>query len=159
MNKINPYQKIIDLLQASGVSYQLIPHEPVFTNEQAEAITGLKLHQGAKSLLVKTNISFVLVVVPGDRYVDMKKVATAVGATKASLADRKEVSKTMLCDLGACYPFGHIVGIPTLVDPSLQQSDVIAFNPGVNNQSVVMATKDYLRIAQLEVCSIAKEPI
>ncbi len=156
MNK-TPRKKIIDLLQAAGIQYRLISHEPVFTNEQAEAITGLGLRQGAKSLLIKTDASFVLAVVPGDQRVDMQKVATAVGAAKARLANKKQIAKIMFCDMGACYPFGYIIGIPTLVDPLLQQSDIIAFNPGVNDQSVVMATNDYLRIAQPQIYSITKK--
>ncbi len=154
---INPCQEILDLLKKSGVPYRVIEHEPVYTSEQAEAISGLSLSQGAKVLLLSAENQFVLAVLPGNKRVDTKKVAQYLGVKRVRFATEEEVKRVMHCDLGACYPFGSIIGVRTIADPLLHQEEIIAFNPGVNDQTIIMGSTDYLKIANPEIQSIVKE--
>jgi len=154
---LDPYLEIINLLEVSHASYQVICHEPVYTSEQAEAISGLSLSQGAKTIVLSAKDAFVIAVIPGDKKLDMKKVARCLGLKKVRFATEDEVEKVMRCKIGACYPFGSFINVRMIVDPSLAQEQKIAFNPGKNDQSIIMDTADYLRIVNPEMQSIAKE--
>lgn len=155
-NHLNPCQEILNLLQRGEVPYRVIKHEPVYTSQQAEEVSGLSLRQGAKALLLKADKEFFLAVLPGDRKVDIKRVANYLGVKKVRFAIEEEVRKVMHCDIGACYPFGSFIGVRTIADPLLQQGEIIAFNPGVNDQSIIMGSMDYFKIANPEIQSIVR---
>jgi len=156
MKPINPLSEIIKLLDEGGATYRIISHTPVYTSAQAEAISGLSLNQGAKVMLLRTEDKFVLAVLPGDKRVDFKKVSQYLGAKKVGLATEEEVKGVMHCDLGACYPFGSFIGIRTIADPLLKEEEIIAFNPGVNDQTIIMGSGEYFKIAVPEVLPITK---
>ena len=64
---MNPYDAIIKLLKDNLINFEVLEHEPVFTSEQAAKVRGLSLDSGAKSLLLKADKNFILVVLPGSR--------------------------------------------------------------------------------------------
>lgn len=154
--EINPFNKIISILQAGNVNYQIIEHEPVYTSTQAESISGLTLSQGAKALLLKADKNFVLVVLPGDRRVDFDKLKQVLSAKKVRFAVEDEVKEIMHCGLGACYPIGSFLNLRTVADPSLMENEMIAFNPGVNDKSIILNSADYVKIALPEITRISK---
>lgn len=97
--EINPFNEITTMLQVSNIQYQTLEHQPVYTSTQAEDISGLALNQGAKALLLKTDKTFVLVVLPGDRRVDFSKLKQVLPAKKVRFAEEKEVKTVMHCNL------------------------------------------------------------
>lgn len=153
--EINPYNEIVSMLDASHVEYQTVAHEPVYTSAQAESITGLALNQGAKALLLKADKAFVLVVLPGGKRVDFGKLKQVLPAKKVRFAEEEEVKKVMHCELGACYPIGSFLRLRTLIDPSLLENEMIVFNPGVNDKSIILKSEDYVKIASPEITPIS----
>lgn len=150
----DPYIAILKSLDGAGVEYEKLEHEPVYTSEQAAVVRGLSLAQGAKSLLFKTKVGFVLVVVPGDRRVDSKKLKQALGVKDVRFAAANEVRELMGCEIGACYPFGNIAGLRTLVDRALSRNDIIACNPGRHDISIKMRYADYKTLTDPEVVGV-----
>jgi Ala-tRNA(Pro) deacylase len=141
---MNPYESILSMLRANGIDFEEIEHEAVYTSEQAAAIRGLSLDGGAKSLLLKTNDDFVLIVLSGSKKLDSKKVKLALSTKKLRFATPEEVKQHMGCEIGACYPFGSIAKLKTYVDQSLLSQSTISFNPGVHNKSITLKLNDYL---------------
>ena len=159
MVPMKPYGAILKLLAETGVPYEEISHEPVFTSEQAAAIRGMKLEQGAKSLLLKTKEgAFVLCVLPGHKRADSKKLKALLGTKSIRFATPEEVIEHMGCEIGACYPFGNVAGLRTLVDESLGQNDIISFNPGRHDVSIKMRYADYIGLVNAEVVNLTTIP-
>lgn len=104
----NPYQAIVDLLNSHGVSFETIEHEPVFTSDQAATVRGITTEAGAKSLLLNTDGSFVLCILPGSKKLDTKKVKKLIRVKNLRFATPEEVLDVMGCEVGACYPFGNL---------------------------------------------------
>ncbi len=152
--EINPFDKIISMLNRNNTEYQTIEHEPVYTSAQAESISGLDLSQGVKSLLLKADKTFVLVVLPGDKRIDFNKVKAVTSAKKVRFATKEEVKDIMHCELGACYPIGSFLNLRTVADPSVMENDIVAFNPGVNDKSIILKSQDYVKIASPEIIQI-----
>lgn len=150
----NPYAVILRLLDGAKLEYESIEHEPVYTSEQAAAVRGLSMEQGAKSLLFKTKIGFVLVVVSGDKRVDSKKLKNTLHVKDVRFATPEEVKEQMGCEIGSCYPFGNIAGLGTICDTSLGRNEVISFNPGRHDISIKLNFSDYLRLANPEIAEI-----
>ncbi|MBI4080786.1 MAG: hypothetical protein HY430_03385 [Candidatus Levybacteria bacterium] len=153
----HPFDAIRSLLERNNIEYELIEHTPVFTSEQAAAIRGMSKSQGAKSLLIKAQEAFYLMIIPGDRKLDGKKVKTLLGAKEIRFATPQEVVQVMHCEVGACYPFGNIIHVTMYVDVTLSKNNVISFNPGVHDKSIKMMWKDYQSIIQPQMVEITKE--
>lgn len=155
-NMQNPYQKILDILDSQGVTYEISEHEPVYTSEQAAKVRNESINSGAKSLLLKADNGFVLVVLPGGKRLSSKKLKDFLGLKKSRFATPQEVKEIMGCEIGACYPLGRIVGIKTIVDNALLENDNTSLNPGLHDKTIKIKLKDYLSIAEAETTGISE---
>ena len=152
----DPYNLITSFLDEKDVVYEIIDHEPVFTSEQAASVRGLNPSEGAKSLLLKTDKGFVLAVLPGDRRLNSKAVRSILGCKDIRFAAPEEVVANMGCEIGACYPFGNLISIRMVVDPSLGDNQFISFNPGRHDRTIRMAWKEYSENVLPELDHISK---
>lgn len=153
---LEPYEAIIRLLDEAHVEYETFEHEPVFTSEEAAAVRGVSTAQAAKALLFKTKQGeFVLVVLPGDKRADSKKLKALLGTKELRFASPEEVEAKMGCKIGACYPLGIIAGLRTVVDESLAQNETIFFNPGRHDISLKMRYADYLKVSTPQLAQIS----
>ena len=143
---MNPYQKIIDLLQSNSIAFDEIEHAPVFTSKEVQDVTGVPLHQGVKSLLIKSKLGFALFVLPGDARLDSKKTRKIIGASDFRFATPQEVEEIMGCAVGACYPFGDVCNTPMYIDTSVLKNTKISFNPGRHDTTITLALNDYQKI-------------
>lgn len=150
----NPFNRIISMLDIDHVVYHIIEHEPVYTSAQAESISGLDLSQGAKALLLKADAAFILAVLPGNRRLDLHRLKQFLPAKRIRFATEKEVREIMHCELGACYPIGSFLNLRTVLDPTLIENEMVAFNPGVNDRSIILRSQDYVKIASPEIIRI-----
>lgn len=150
------YQAIIRLLDEAHMTYEKYEHEPVFTSEEAAAVRGASMSQAAKALLFKTREgNFVLVVLPGDKRADSRKLKELLGTKSIRFATPEEVEEQMGCKIGSCYPLGIVASLRTLVDRSLAQNEEIFFNPARHDVSIRMRYADYLKLAVPEVVQVA----
>ena len=153
---MNPFEQIKKILDTEKVAYQIIDHEPVHTSKQAAQVRGLSMAEGAKSLLIKSNAAFFLVILPGNRKLDSKKIKTLLGTKKLRFATPEEVVQIMHCKIGACYPFGEIIGLKTVVDIELSKNTFISFNPGLHDKTIRIRWEDYQKITKPEIKDISK---
>jgi Ala-tRNA(Pro) deacylase len=142
------FDRLHERLQAAGIAFTVLRHEPVYTSEQAAAVRGVPLASGAKALVLKAGESFVLAVVPADRKLDSKKARTALGSRSIRFASREEVEQITGLQPGSIPPFGSLFGLPTWCDPALGESASINFNAGDHSISVQMSYADYVAIEQ-----------
>lgn len=137
------FDQIIKLLDDSDADYELIEHEPAVTSPEAEIITGWSIESGAKSILFKLDGDYLLAIVRGPNRVDFKKLRGIMGVRKARLATPEEVLDVMGVEIGACYPFGSIAGVQTVVDETLADFERITFSPGTHIHHIRIAWDDY----------------
>lgn len=126
----------------SGAVY--LTHEPVITSEDAAKTRGFELKQGIKAILLTNGEnSFVVVNVPADKKVDLKKVAEflLLPRNKLRMATPEEVMEQTGCEIGAVPPFGHKERIKTLIDSKIYDNEENAFNIGTRTHSVKIKTK------------------
>jgi Cys-tRNA(Pro)/Cys-tRNA(Cys) deacylase len=107
----------MELLEQKGVPYQVHQHEEnQYTAEGVAQDLGVPVARVLKAMLVRCDGSwYVLVVVPGDRRLDLEKVRATVGAGKVNLASKQEVERIT----------GYTVGAVSVID--LKQGGVLTF--------------------------------
>lgn len=152
---------IESLLVSRGVIYKKFVHEPVRTSEEAAMVRPeYSLSQGAKALIVRVKRSgekfFVMVVVPGDKKFDSKKLKEVLGASDIRFATPEEVGEiTDGVKPGGVPPFGILWNLPVYSDISLYTNNEIIFNAGDRGVSMAITSADYLTVVNPHVVSIA----
>lgn len=137
---------IKELLDRNRIPYKVSEHEPVYTSEQAARVRGVELKTGVKALVLKSvEGSFVIGLVAANRKIDLKKLAKIVKTKKLRLASPQDVLKITGCEVGAVHPFGNLHELPTYLDSSILENDMVNFNAGLHTVSVEMKAKDLVK--------------
>ena len=88
-----------------------------------EAASSLGCEVGAivKSLLFKTDNSFTLFLVSGDKRASLKRIKKNLIIKDASMASADDVKKITGFTIGGVSPIGHLNKIPIIIDNSLKK--------------------------------------
>ena len=88
-----------------------------------EAASSLGCEVGAivKSLLFKTDNSFTLFLVSGDKRASLKRIKKNLIIKDASMASADDVKKITGFTIGGVSPIGHLNKIPIIIDNSLER--------------------------------------
>jgi len=148
------YERIVNFLEKSGITYKEYEHKPVFTSKEAARVRGTNIHQGAKALVMQADKDFMLFVLPADLDADVEKLKSKLGVKKLAMASKESVKAKTGLTVGSVPPFGSIVGLKTYVDSRLSDNDEIAFNAGRHDRSIKMKYSDFVKIEKPEVFQI-----
>lgn len=149
-------EKIKQLLNNAKIEYEEFEHEPVFTSEEAAKIRDENMSDGAKSLVLIGDDSPLLVVVPGDKKVDFKKVKSYLNISNLRMATPDEVKDITGIEIGAIAPVGKAMGLDSYYDNAFMFKDKVAFNAGRHEISIVMKTEDLLKVEDPKIFDLAK---
>jgi len=141
------YGRIVSELEKAGISFEPYEHKAVHTSEEAAAVRGTPLHEGAKALVVYADDKPAMVVVAGDRKLDTKAFKALYKIRDLRMATPEEVEKVTGVTIGAVPPFGNIFGIPTYMDSSLRDNTHVSFNAGLHTHSIRVGVAAYERVA------------
>jgi Cys-tRNA(Pro) deacylase len=140
-------EKIIATLKAENISFEVVEHEPVYTNPAMAEALNVSESETVKSLVLKTKEGeLIVLVLPGHKKVDWKKAAAGAKTRKVFFAKPEEVSTAVGCEVGCVPPFGHLTPLPIYMDPELTRKDFIYFNPGVHDKSFKIKAWDLKKI-------------
>jgi Ala-tRNA(Pro) deacylase len=142
-------QSIRGLLDANGVQYRLVRHEPTYTSEQSAEVRGESIRIGGKAILMKTDEIFRLFVISAELRIDSKAIKKHLGVSNLRFANSEELLNLTGLVPGSVPPFGKpILPFDLCADPSIFENDRIAFNAGSLTDSLVMSSADYRGVAR-----------
>jgi len=159
------FEKLVELFDRENAKYRVVEHEPEGRSDLVAAVRKTTVSQGAKAIVCKiksdTGERIVLAVLAGDKRLDIKAVARHVGGKKGSFAPSELAEELTGCKIGAIPPICFDGRLKLLVDKDFLDKEVeIAFNAGRLDRSIIMDTKDYIRVASPSVEKIAlMEPL
>ena len=134
------------LLDQEGITYKVSEHEPVYTSEEAARVRGVGLKTGVKALVFKTaEESFIMGLVAADKRIASKKLAKITGTKRLRLASPEEVLKITGCEVGSVHPFGNLHSLPTYLDRSILENEMVNFNVGLHTVSIYMKSEDLIK--------------
>jgi len=138
-------------LTAQNVTFREVHHAPTATSEEAAKARSEELRVGGKALVMRTDDSFALFVLPADRKADSGAIRRELAIGKLRFATREELLELTGLVPGSVPPFGPpILPFPLYVDSAIQENDRIAFNAGSLTDSMIIPMADYLRVARPE---------
>jgi len=151
------FKLVRELLDRNRIPYEVLEHAPVYTSEEAARVRGVELKTGVKALVLKTERgSFVMGLVAADRKVELKSLAKIVGAKRLQLASPQEVLRITGCEIGSVHPFGNLHGLPTYMDNSVLENDMVNFNAGLHTVSIQMRVRDLVKAIRPVVTDFSK---
>ncbi len=111
---------------------------------------------GAKALIFRTEGKFLMLILSGDKQVDMSALRMVLKTKSLSLATPDEALQVTHCTIGSIPPFGNLFGIPVYVDKSLWRNETIYFNAGRHDTSIGIKIDDWERVVKPIRIAVAK---
>jgi len=133
------------------------PKETIHTAD-ASSITGIDLHRLTKNLVSVTNTGEnVLLIIPGDRKVNLRKASEALGVSNVSLLAFEKAEKISGYPPGATPSVGHKTAMRVILDSSLMNYETIYCGGGTRDRVLELRTSDVVRLNNALVSEISKE--
>src|SRR3989338_6843269 len=147
---LKEFHELRGFLNKNSVKHEIFSHEPVITSEEATAIIGVPVEQGAKAIVVRDSGKyFFLAVLPGNKKINLEKLGQNISDAKPPLrlASHQEVLQRTSCEIGSVHPFGSLFELETSCDHALMKNEIIYFNPGVHEKTIKIRCEDYVKLA------------
>ena len=119
-------QRVLDAARARGLDLE-VHHFPDGTKTAADAAAAIGCPVAAivKSLVFILGEDPVMVLVPGDRMLDLARLEAISGSGPARRATLEEVRNATGFAAGGTPPFGHIQPIRVFADEALRRNDPV----------------------------------
>jgi prolyl-tRNA editing enzyme YbaK/EbsC (Cys-tRNA(Pro) deacylase) len=144
-------ERVAAFLRAGGVEARIEEFDAgTPTAEDAAKAVGSKLGQIVKSLVFDCDGRPFLVMVPGDRRADSRKIARAAGCRKAKVAGPDQVRAATGFDPGAVAPFPLPKIDRVLVDRQVLVHERVWVGAGSPRHMATLAAADLVRLAKAE---------
>ncbi len=148
------------LLQADKISFDVVEYEAKEVGENfgmhIAEITGINPRQSFKTLVCRGNEIMVLCI-PVDCEVDLKKVAKASGSKKTEMIHVKELLGLTGYIRGGVSPIGMKKKYKTYIHESAAEFDKIAVSAGICGATLLLSPEDLIKTVSAEVCDIIKD--
>ncbi len=146
------------LLTAEKVPHTLHPYEvspdaPNYGALVAEAL-GVAPERLFKTLVAEVDGRLVVGVVPVTGELDLKALAQAAGGKRAAMADRAAAERSSGYVRGGISPLGQRKRLPTVIDKSARDLDLMYVSAGRRGLQVSLAPADLIRLTSATVAVI-----
>jgi Cys-tRNA(Pro)/Cys-tRNA(Cys) deacylase len=149
------------LLDSLSIPYELRAYDVDPDDLTATSVArkiGMPLEQVFKTLLTASPTNeHVFAVIPGDRELDLKKLANATGAKKLELASLKQVEPLTGYIRGGVTVLAAKKPFPAVADETIEIFDRISISAGQRGLQLILAPADYLRAANATLANLTKD--
>jgi Ala-tRNA(Pro) deacylase len=142
-------RRVKEYLEENRIPYTHCTHRLAYTAQEVAAAQHVPGREMAKTIVVKGDDRFVLVILPAVLKIDMKALRAELPFKHSELASEREFASLFPdSELGAMVPFGNLYRVPVYVDQSLSADENIVFNAGTHVDTIKMKYADFERLVQ-----------
>jgi Cys-tRNA(Pro)/Cys-tRNA(Cys) deacylase len=145
-------------LQKAGVSftihsYEYDPNAERIGLQAAEAI-GVDPNSVFKTLMVLVDGKPACVILPSDREVNLKKLASALGGKAAQMMKPADAERITGYHVGGISPFGQKKHVPTLIEQTAFEHAQVFINGGQRGIQVKLDPRDAAGALEAKVAAV-----
>jgi prolyl-tRNA editing enzyme YbaK/EbsC (Cys-tRNA(Pro) deacylase) len=151
--------KLAKYLEKAGINHQILEHRTVYTAIDAANTLKRKMEEIAKSLLIKADKDYYLVLLPASHNLDFDKLTRCLKTqTKKEVKSIKIPGEKIMTEIlkikqGALSAFGTLHKLPVVIDKELTKVKKVILSSGSFNHSVEMAMDDFIKMEKAMVGS------
>lgn len=138
-------KKLLNALAKHKVRYRVLPHKTVYTAYDLATTLGEDLKKVAKTLLVRADRRYVLVVLPASARLDLKALAKLLKAKAVSISPEAAIKRFKVMP-GTTPPFGSLLGVTVALENTLAKVGDIIVRAGSLTESLNMKAKDFVKM-------------
>ncbi|MFG0317442.1 MAG: YbaK/EbsC family protein [Planctomycetota bacterium JB042] len=156
----SPEERVRRAAAAAGVAIEIVRFDvPMPTAAAAAERLGCEVGRIAKSLVFAVDGTPLVVLAPGDRVVDHRRLADerGVGRRRVRQASPETVLEVTGFVVGGVAPCGHLRPVDVLVDEGLFRFDSVFAAGGTPPTLFEVAPTDLLRVARGRRVDVTKE--
>ncbi|MCP4691029.1 MAG: aminoacyl-tRNA deacylase [Desulfobacterales bacterium] len=149
--------RAIKHLERIGASFEVVTykHKEKGAEFAAKAV-GFPLERTVKTLVVDLGGNkYALALMPGDRQLALKRVASAFSVKRATMADAPAAQRLTGYLVGGISPFGIRKPLPVIMEASLQAHEEVMINGGQRGVMLKMAPGDIAKAFDARLSDIA----
>ena len=147
-----------EYLKMNGVWHRFIHKPETIHTADAARVAGLNLNRVTKNLVSKTNEDeHVLLIIPGDRRVSLKKAARVLGVRRVSLVPFDMAEEISGYPPGGTPSVGHKETMRVVIDKSLLKYETVYCGGGSRDRLLELRVEDIIRLNRAIVADIVKE--
>ena len=144
-------------LKSAGVWYRFLEKPETVHTADASRATGIELNRITKNLVCRTYEGrFALLVVAGDRKVNLRDAAEVLGARNIQLLGFDEAESISGYPPGGTPSMHHKNPLQVVIDKELLIGETIFCGGGARNRLLELRTTDVLRLTNALVGSISQ---
>ena len=149
LHDMNISESIIGFLQKHKIDYKVCTHKPIYTVEDGIGIANEAGVKPMKCLLLgNRQHKYYMLLIQGNESVNLRMVADMIGSSRLSFAGTDVLEASLHTVPGAVSPMGLIFDISQqvelVIDESVLQCDKLMMALCVNDQSVIMETRNFI---------------
>ena len=147
-NRLPKEQRVYDLLDSLGISYQRIDHEAAMTMEACAAVDAALGATICKNLLLcnRQCTDFYLLLMPGDKPFKTKELSGQIGSSRLSFASPEHMEAFLDITPGSLSVLGLMNDkenrVQLLIDEDVLKGEFIGCHPCINTSSLRLKTAD-----------------
>ena len=146
-----------EYLREQGVWYRFVEKAETVHTADASDATGIELHRITKNLVSKTRKEgYALIIVPGDRRVDLKAAARALGVKNVRLLPFAEAEEISGYPPGGTPSVGHKTEMSVVLDSKLLEMETLYCGGGTRDRLLELRVEDVVRLNDAAVAPITR---
>ena len=150
----------VETARKAGIPFELLSyaHDPGAESYGLEAAEALGLEPAAvyKTLVASVDGALAVALVPVDRSLDLKALASALGGRKAEMAAADAAQRATGYVLGGISPLGQRKRLPTVVHEDALLLPTIHVSAGRRGLELALAPADLVRLTGARTAAIAR---
>jgi Ala-tRNA(Pro) deacylase len=150
---------VVGFLRESGVSHEVLEHEPTYSASEDAAATGTRPAEEAKTILLRSGERYRVAVLPASARLDLHKVRELLGeSARLRLATEAEMEADFpQFEVGTVPPVGPMLPAPEIVDRRLLDCERIVAAAGDHRHSVRLDPREIVRVADALVADVCED--
>jgi Cys-tRNA(Pro)/Cys-tRNA(Cys) deacylase len=130
---------------------------PAGSVEESAELQGIEVGRLLRTIVVRRGAAdYVLVLVPGGREIDWRKLRSHLGVKRLSLPDQDEAREATGYERGAITPFGSAGPWKVVADAAVAGLDRIAIGGGARGVNLHLRATDLLQYLDADVADITR---